>query len=95
MQKILYSYAEAAGLLGLPSPQALRDLVYKNRGPIQTRIGARVLFAYTDLLVWASAHRDITPMPTSAGAETTAPGKRCRGRPSVADHQRLTVGGST
>jgi hypothetical protein len=87
MAKILYTYGEAAELLGLRSAQALRDLVYKNRGPIQTRIGARVLFAYADLAAWAAAHRDIAPPRPSEEVPTPGQGRR-RGRPSVADRQR-------
>lgn len=83
--QILYSYSEAAGLLGLPTAQALRDLVYKGRGPVATRIGARVLFAYADLTAWAAAHRDIAPASPLQQANSPL---RKRGRPSVADRQR-------
>lgn len=86
MQKLLYTYPEAASLLGLPSTQALRDLVYKNRGPIQTRIGSRVLFAHVDLVAWAAAHRDTAGSPPSDSV-TFRQGRR-RGRPSVVDRQR-------
>lgn len=76
---ILLDYENAAAVLGLSRP-ALRDLVYKCRGPATVNIGRRIMFAYKDLEVWVDQHRKPTPpipiikMP-----------KRKRVRPSIAD----------
>lgn len=82
--RLLYPYEEAASLLGLPSVQALRDLVHRGNGPVPTRIGRRVLFAPADLAAWVEAHRapaaPLVPMTPSAA-------RRRRGRPSVAERQ--------
>ncbi|WP_428351665.1 helix-turn-helix transcriptional regulator [Lichenifustis flavocetrariae] len=43
-------------MLGL-SVMALQDLCTKGKGPIQVRIGRRVLFFYRDLNAWAAVHR--------------------------------------
>lgn len=50
-EKLLWNYAEAAGQLSL-TEQALRDLVYKGRGPHVTRIGRRALFRPSDVEAW-------------------------------------------
>lgn len=50
-EKLLWNYAEAAGFLSL-TEQALRDLVYKGRGPHVTRIGRRALFRPSDVKAW-------------------------------------------
>lgn len=55
-EKLLYDYKGAAELLSL-SPAALRDLVYKGRGPVTVNIGRRTFFAYTDLLSFIEKHR--------------------------------------
>lgn len=81
--RLLYSYPEAADLLGL-SLQALRDLVYRGRGPVQTRIGRRVMFSVGDLEAWISKHRQL-PQPPHTSA--VSPANRKRGRPSVAERQ--------
>lgn len=87
--KILYSYPEAADMLGLPSVQALRDLVYKRQGPLPTRIGRRVRFAHRDLVAWADSHRD-APVAISGSAPV-----RRRGRPTVAERQATGRGKTT
>ncbi len=46
--KLLHDYKGASALLSL-SPAALRDLVYKGRGPVTVRIGRRTFFAHKDL----------------------------------------------
>lgn len=86
-KRILYPYEEASELLGLPSVQALRDLVFKGRGPTPTRIGRRVLFTYADLENWALSHR--SPDRAAPGGETSTIPQvaRGRGRPSVRDRQ--------
>jgi hypothetical protein len=80
--KLLYSYADAAALLGLKSVQSLRDLVYRKQGPTRTIVGRRVLFAFGDLALWAESHREII-----AHVNDDLPPKR-RGRPSVRDRQQ-------
>lgn len=45
---LLYDYKRAAGALSM-SRSALRDLVYKGRGPRITKIGRRTFFARCDL----------------------------------------------
>jgi hypothetical protein len=45
---LLLSYPRAAQALDL-TEQALRDLVWKQRGPVVTKIGRRRMFALTDL----------------------------------------------
>ncbi len=54
--KLLYDYAGAADQLSM-SVQALRDLVYKGRGPVTTKIGRRTFFTYRDLEAFVEAHR--------------------------------------
>jgi len=59
---LLYDYETAAKLLSLTRP-ALRDLVYKGRGPRITKIGRRTFFARADLDAFVQAHREIdTPL---------------------------------
>lgn len=53
---LLYNYRQAAQKLSL-SEQALRDLVWKNRGPVVTEIGRRRLFALSDLQDFVKRHR--------------------------------------
>jgi predicted DNA-binding transcriptional regulator AlpA len=79
LQHIMLDYNEAARLLCL-SRSALRDLVYKRRGPATVRIGRRTMFAYRDLETWVDAHRKaVPPLPNPEFP------KRKRGRPSIAD----------
>lgn len=49
--KLLWDYKETAQNLSL-TVQALRDLVYKGRGPKVTRIGQRVMFRPADVRTW-------------------------------------------
>ena len=58
--KILLDYKGAAEALSL-TEQALRDLVYKGRGPTVTKIGRRCMFALTDLHEFVQRHRRPTP----------------------------------
>lgn len=58
-QKLQYDYKGAAELLSL-SPAALRDLVYKGRGPVTVRIGRRTFFAHKDLENFIEKHREIS-----------------------------------
>lgn len=74
---LAYSYPDAAALLGL-TPGALRDLVYKGRGPAVVRIGRRTLFSAVDLANWLEAHRIPAPPPPDVAAS------RRRGRPTKA-----------
>lgn len=82
--RLLYPYAEAADLLGLPSTQALRDLVYRGKGPVPVRVGRRVLFAVADLDAWVAAHR--APHQPVATVELPKASRR-RGRPTVMERQ--------
>jgi hypothetical protein len=54
--KLLLDYKAAADALGL-SEHALRDLVWKNRGPVVAAIGRRRMFALTDLQDFINSHR--------------------------------------
>jgi predicted DNA-binding transcriptional regulator AlpA len=76
---LLLDYDNAAALLGM-TRSALRDLVYRRRGPATVKLGRRTLFAYRDLEAWVDAHR--LPAPPPAPADLP---KRKRGRPSIAD----------
>ncbi|MGE0500665.1 MAG: helix-turn-helix transcriptional regulator [Rhizobiaceae bacterium] len=76
---LLLDYDNAAALLGMTRP-ALRDLVYRRRGPATVKVGRRTLFAYRDLEAWVEAQRLPAPPPASADLP-----KRKRGRPSIAD----------
>ena len=76
---LLLDYDNAARLLGM-TRAALRDLVYRHRGPATVKLGRRTLFAYRDLEGWVDAHRMPAPPPSAADLP-----KRKRGRPSIAD----------
>jgi len=54
---LLYDYNAAAGMLSM-TRGALRDLVYKGRGPVVTKIGNRTFFALWDLITFIEQHRD-------------------------------------
>ena len=54
--KLLYDYKGAAELLSL-TPAALRDLVYKGRGPVTVKIGRRTFFSHKDLEEFIDANR--------------------------------------
>lgn len=79
--KLLLDYDEAAQALSL-SRAALRDLVYKGRGPAVTKIGRRTFFAVKDLEAFVERHREAAPLPTPPRQESAT---RRRGRPTVAD----------
>lgn len=83
--RLLYPYEEAAILLGLPSVQALRDLVHRGRGPVPTRIGRRVLFTPADLSAWIEAHR-APPLASPPPEPLTSCQRRRRGRPEHPNH---------
>lgn len=51
VDKLLWTYQDTAKRLSL-TVQALRDLVYKGRGPKVTRIGRRVMFRPNDVEEW-------------------------------------------
>lgn len=55
--KLLLDYEEAAEALGM-SRAALRDLVYKGRGPVTVKIGSRVFFWVDDLVAFVMEHRE-------------------------------------
>ncbi|WP_315836146.1 helix-turn-helix transcriptional regulator [Bradyrhizobium prioriisuperbiae] len=77
---LLADYRRAAALLGI-TPGALRDLCYRGRGPVQTKIGRRTLFAVADLHAFVAAHRSPLPQqPTTAEQP-----RRRRGRPTIAE----------
>lgn len=87
LPRLLYSYTEAAQLLGLPSVQALRDLVYKGRGPRGVNMGRRVMFRADDLEAFVDGLRsDQPPLPPPAPASLPVR-KRHPGRPSVRERQ--------
>lgn len=54
--KLLLDYPAAAEALSM-SRGALRDLVYKGRGPVVTKIGNRTFFAIKDLERFVEDHR--------------------------------------
>ena len=80
---LLYDYQRAAQKLSL-SEQALRDLVWKNRGPVVTKIGRRRLFALSDLEDFVARHRR-PPVPTESSPESFQ--RRRRVRPPTTDVQ--------
>lgn len=55
--KLLLDYPAAAAALSM-SRGALRDLVYKGRGPVVTKIGSRTFFAIKDLERFVERHRE-------------------------------------
>lgn len=55
--KLLLDYPAAAAALSM-SRGALRDLVYKGRGPVVTKIGTRTFFAVNDLERFVERHRE-------------------------------------
>lgn len=58
--KLLLDYDGAAEALSM-SRAALRDLVYKGRGPVTVKIGTRVFFTPKDLEDFVEKHRDGPP----------------------------------
>jgi len=79
--QLLLDYEQAAKALSL-SRAALRDLVYKSRGPVVTRIGRRTLFAVSDLQAFIEQHREV-PRPMILDRDDRP--RRKRGRPSIAE----------
>lgn len=63
--KLQYDYKGAADMLSL-TPAALRDLVYKGRGPATVRIGRRTFFAHKDLEEFVERHRETGSQARSA-----------------------------
>jgi hypothetical protein len=80
--QLLLDYEQAASALSL-SRAALRDLVYKGRGPVVTKIGRRTLFAVSDLEAFVNQHRQV-PQFLAEHSRTQAPRSK-RGRPSIAE----------
>jgi hypothetical protein len=74
--KLLLGYRAAADALGL-TEQALRDLVWKNRGPVVTEIGRRRLFAVSDLEEFVARHRR-PPAPSDSSREAFPRRRRTR-----------------
>ncbi len=60
---LLLDYEGAARALSL-SRAALRDLVYKGRGPRVTKIGRRTFFAVSDLEAFVESCREPVPVTT-------------------------------
>ncbi len=81
IDRLLYDYEGAAKALSL-SRAALRDLIYKGRGPITTKIGRRTFFARKDLEAFVEDHRVIE---STSSVQLAPTGKRKRGRPTMID----------
>lgn len=77
---LLLDYDGAAKTLSM-SRAALRDLVYKGRGPRVTKIGRRTFFAVKDLEAFIDHHREGAPTHVEKPAIVH---KRKRGRPTIA-----------
>ncbi|MDJ0922907.1 MAG: hypothetical protein QNI84_17405 [Henriciella sp.] len=56
--KLLYDLQGAAALLSM-TPGALRDLCYKGRGPVVTKVGRRTFFYIDDLIAFIRLHREV------------------------------------
>jgi hypothetical protein len=78
---LLLDYDGAARALSMSRP-ALRDLVYKGRGPRVTKIGRRTFFAVKDLEAFIDHHRE---PPAMQSREQPVMGKRRPGRPTIAE----------
>jgi Helix-turn-helix domain len=78
---LLLDYEGAAKALSL-SRAALRDLVYKGRGPRTTKIGRRTFFAVKDLEAFVDHYREPAPLQTPPPAIDRP---RKRGRPTIAE----------
>ena len=72
---LLLNYKQAARALGF-TEKALRDLVWKRRGPVVTKVGRRRMFYVDDLKEWIARHRSPNP-PLS---DPTIPPKKRGGR---------------
>lgn len=57
---MLLDYESAAQALSLSRP-ALRDLVYKGRGPRIVKIGRRTFFTPRDLQIFVEQNREVDP----------------------------------
>lgn len=77
---LLLDYEGAATTLSL-SRAALRDLVYKGRGPRTTKIGRRTFFAVKDLEAFIDSHRE----PALQTPTSVVERPRKRGRPTIAE----------
>ena len=84
---LLLDYEGAAKALSL-SRAALRDLVYKGRGPTVTKIGRRTFFAVADLEAFIERCREPGPDRTPAPNVSR---NRKRGRPSIAEQMARNV----
>lgn len=73
--KYLLDYRSAAEALSL-TEQALRDLVYKGRGPAVTEIGRRRMFAPADLHEFVERRRRRAPLPEES--DSLGPRRRRR-----------------
>jgi hypothetical protein len=80
-QVLLLDYDGAAKSLSM-SRAALRDLVYKGRGPRVTKIGRRTFFAVKDLEAFIDHHREGVPTQVEKPAIVH---KRKQGRPTIAE----------
>ena len=78
---LLLDYDGAARTLSMSRP-ALRDLVYKGRGPRVTKIGRRTFFAVKDLEAFVDRHRENAQIQILEDVMTRT---RKRGRPTVAE----------
>lgn len=78
---LLLDYDQAAQALSM-TRAALRDLVYKGRGPRVTKIGRRTFFAVKDLDDWIDRLREPAPPLTTPEPTQT---KRRRGRPTIGE----------
>lgn len=78
---LILDYEAAANALSL-SRAALRDLVYKGRGPVVTKIGRRTFFAVKDLEAFVDQHRECASVLVAKEPVST---KRKRGRPTLAE----------
>ena len=78
---LLLDYDGAARALSMSRP-ALRDLVYKGRGPRVTKIGRRTFFAVKDLEAFIDRHREPATMeirePVVIAKTQTGPSDYCR-----------------
>ena len=77
---LLLDYDGAARALSMSRP-ALRDLVYKGRGPRVTKIGRRTFFAVKDLEAFIDRHREPaiteTQEPIIVAQAQTRPSDNC------------------
>ena len=84
---LLLDYDGAARALSMSRP-ALRDLVYKGRGPRVTKIGRRTFFTVKDLEAFIDQHREPATLKTQ---DSVIVQKRKRGRPTIAEQMAREV----